>query len=499
MEALTIMHDRAQRNDSMTAQQKHIDPGSGNPMRISLVLALGFAACTFDAGGIPGTDGGAGPSDARPPDAGTPDAQLVPCEPSVEYPVCLEDDTTLVDCVDGNEQATQCDHLSCIDDANPAPRCGTLTPSNNVSVDLLDNVNNTPITVDAEDYVIDSDTGQIVRCDNVELRPRGTGPIGGINFQTQTNGPASLGVFALHDINIVGNLYVIGRNSLVIVARQQIRIEGTVIASGGRRAASVDAACNGGVLVGTPGPGGFAGGAENMDGSGLDSGQGINEPGGTGLTAELGGGGGGHGAAGGQGGGMGAGAGGIANGATTLDPLTGGSGGAGGGKQDGTGGTGGGGGGAVQLTALDTILFVGNGGIIAAGGGGGPGSGDDAGGGGGAGGSILLEAPRIELGTGRLSANGGGGGGGRQNTTAGSDGDFGNQQATGGAGTHVGGPGGAADKPTGDNGGVTPNFTDGTGGGGGGVGRIYLRSRAPVTVAGAEISPNADQGVDLIQ
>lgn len=150
-----------------------------------------------------------------------------------------------------------------------------------------------------------------------------------------------------------------------------------------------------------------------------------------------------------------------------------------------TEGSGGAGGGAIQITSLVSVR-VQVGGVVEACGGGGRGgclngSNDTmSGGGGGSGGTIFLEAPSILV-LGTLSANGGSGGGGAQasSLTAGQDGNDGTltyTPAAGGIGATFdrhGGLGGARDAgPTQPIGG-----TNNSRGGGGAVGRIWLRTR----------------------
>jgi alpha-tubulin suppressor-like RCC1 family protein len=183
--------------------------------------------------------------------------------------------------------------------------------------------------------------------------------------------------------------------------------------------------------------------------------------------------------------------------------LIGGSPGGGGGAQGGHG-AGGGGGGALQVSSATSIRVLGT---ISAGGGGGPGggTGDTGGGGGGAGGEIILEAPGITV-SGILAANGGGGGGGggaggggAPPGTAGATGDASLTPAQGGAaGVPQGTLGGAG--ATGNGAAVAGqggNSKDG--GGGGGVGRIWLRYRAgtPPALGGSLITPSTGQDPTL--
>ena len=158
-------------------------------------------------------------------------------------------------------------------------------------------------------------------------------------------------------------------------------------------------------------------------------------------------------------------------------------------------GSGGGGGGAFQISSALRIR-IGASGAIASGGGGGRGgcvngSASMSGGGGGSGGMIFLEAPVIEI-AGTLAANGGGGGGGAALDlgVAGMDGRNGTTTlapARGGGGAYPqqeGGVGGTrlnvAEQPD-------ASFSN-AGGGGGAVGRIWLRtSGAPATIEGTAV------------
>ena len=175
-----------------------------------------------------------------------------------------------------------------------------------------------------------------------------------------------------------------------------------------------------------------------------------------------------------------------------------------------TGGVGGGGGGAIQISSAVSIL-VHSGTITAGGGGGSPscahqnpaptfGSSSAAPGGGGSGGLIFLEAPTITIGdtgTAILGANGGGGGGtsGTDTTSPANPGTDAFKQgiaAPGGSGSQGNGGAGAmsadgmtltnATPPTG----TDPYF----GAGGGGVGRIWLRTRTtPANTNTTSFSP----------
>jgi hypothetical protein len=215
--------------------------------------------------------------------------------------------------------------------------------------------------------------------------------------------------------------------------------------------------------------------------------------------AAGGGGGGGNGTPGAAGGagsaGQAAGAGGAASAAGAVQ------GGRAGGKGGFTGvtcGLGGRGGGHLQLSARKELAIEG---LIEAGGAGGAaGCQKGGGGGGGAGGTIVLDglAGTTVAGSARLSARGGGGGGGGRCVSGGScntpasDGESG---VAAGANPGVGGAGGGGSTSAGGTGGTgstAPQAASGdtrAGGGGGAVGRIYIRSSSVNQIAAASLNP----------
>lgn len=403
------------------------------------------------------------------PDDGAPDDGTVDTFFSIDAdPSCQCVDAGTIAC--GGGAPTTC-ALGCVAEAAGA-RCGVIIPSNGVPVDLQ-GVAGT-ITIDAV-TTFDTETGQI---SGGLTRAAGEGVAGGIRFERRTSMSAPLGVFTLHELNVSsgGVVQFAGARAAVFVVGTTATIGGTIDGSGG--CYGTDRAC--------PGPGGGTGGAYGGAATGCG-------PGGAGQSdpvqatgADAGGGGGGGGAIGGAGGDAGmfaAGAGGPACLATTLEPLLGGSGGGGGGPGASMPPPGGGGGGALQLTALERILITGDITMGGAGGSAGLGAGTNAGAGsgGGAGGAILLEAPDVELAqNGTLAANGGGGGGGGANNNSGQPGQNGRTSAStasGGSGTLAnqrGAAGGANTTAAGsanDVGGL-----NNAGGGGGAVGRIYVRA-----------------------
>lgn len=170
-------------------------------------------------------------------------------------------------------------------------------------------------------------------------------------------------------------------------------------------------------------------------------------------------------------------------------------------------GSGGGGGGAIQISALVSIN-VAESTFIHAGGGGGRGgceSTGKAGGGGGSGGTIFLESPTITI-AGTLASNGGaGGGGGSGDAIGGFDAQSGENAgiilpaidaARGGSNPAQGSGGDGAIEGTAATKGQTASFENNQGGGGGGMGRIWLRTfgvkgatATPPITSGARISP----------
>ncbi|HEX5059525.1 MAG TPA: hypothetical protein VFV99_09205, partial [Kofleriaceae bacterium] len=295
-----------------------------------------------------------------------------------------------------------------------------------------------------------------------------TGVDKGIDFQYR--GPIS--VWRFKSLTISGNVTLVGKRPIALVADGPITINGVIDARGG-------------CLAFNAGPGGFGGGS-NQSEPGLPTvGGGSGSPDNT-----SGGGGGGHGGSGATGNGV---AGGSAFGDDLISTLVGGGGG-GAGKCGNNNCDGGGGGGALQIVS-NTRIVVQTGGVNAGGCGGKQGTGNgDTGGGGGAGGAILFEAPTVTIAA-ALAANGGGGGGGGGNgsTTAGGNGSLDRTPAAAGTGNsngEGGGSGAAANIAPGP-GGNTGN----PGGGGGGIGRIRINTKdnAGATLTGATLSPGMSE------
>ncbi|MDP3498991.1 MAG: hypothetical protein Q8S33_01610 [Myxococcales bacterium] len=293
----------------------------------------------------------------------------------------------------------------------------------------------------------------------------------GVRFDAVDAG-VELAVLRVSTLTLVGRVRVRGARPLVVLAREDIVIDGVL-----------DGAARGT----EPGPG------ADLEGQG---------PGGAAETSgslAAGAGGAGHASSGGAGGAVPAllaGAGGSAYGSPEsliLEP----------GSRGGRGGRsacvvrGGGGGGALQLFA-GRRLVVNEGGAITVGGGGGEDvcepcrrvSFEGGGAGGGSGGTLLLQSPVMEL-RGVLAANGGGGSGTcDRRSSAGADGLESDRPAPGGAGRGPpccgeGAPGGAGTTPpgVGGEGGAM------AGGGGGAVGRVRIVTRAGSVVLGT-ISPS---------
>ena len=194
---------------------------------------------------------------------------------------------------------------------------------------------------------------------------------------------------------VSADLTVSGGQPFRLTSTRRIRVEATIDARGGEGGSVFVSARRTPGAGGTPGPGGYAGGASGAVGLGPGAG-------GAGQDNSLGGSGGGGGGAGhssdgnpggnGDDGSLGGDAGRTY--ASIPGTLLGGSGGGGGGSQEAVfpGGAGGGGGGAVSLTAASTLTVSGTGRIDCSGGRGGQTANTGGAGGGGAGGSIVLTA-----------------------------------------------------------------------------------------------------------
>lgn len=354
--------------------------------------------------------------------------------------------------------------------------CSELSPSGGWETqstgDTTDFSGLSDITIPAG-AIVNTDDGSITGANATgTFRAAGTGVVSGIDFQTRAIGNTGRMAAVFRGTRLtMGNVQLVGANAVVFVADEGIEIAGIVTGV---------PAC-GFSDVRTPGPGGFMGGLNDVDGL-------PTPPGGGGVHGDnddIGGGGGGYGGFGGAGGNNLL-SGGATRGDAEISLLLGGSGG-GGGDDHANSGRGGGGGAAIHLVANGPITIM-SGGINAGGCGGRAGTGgNDGGGGGGSGGAILIEGTTVAIG-GTLAVNGGGGGGGNTGAnTTGQAGQLSRTPALGGAagGGSRGGAGAAgalflAESGTNDSG----------GGGGGGLGRIRINSRTgSVDRANATLSP----------
>ncbi|HEX4450073.1 MAG TPA: hypothetical protein VH143_04330 [Kofleriaceae bacterium] len=394
-------------------------------------------------------------------------------------------------CSDGS--TTPCD-ISCADAGSAGPaHCTTLTPSNNVSTDLL---TGTAALAISNFTVFNTDTGAVT---GGLVRAAGSGVIAGVAYGQAMSGGHSLGVFAFEALTVASGatIHFNGVRAAVFLVGGQAIVAGTVDLSGGCYGKQISCAGPGGGAgaIDTATPGGCGPGAPGIsdDSTGADTGGGGGAFGGTGGTG---------GTETASGVGFDGGGGGAACAPFDLVPLIGGGGGGGGGPGSGTPTSGGGGGGGLQISALGSITISGT--INAGGGGGdtGPTNVDNGGapGGGGAGGAILLESPSVTLASGGvLAANGGGGGGATDHLIAGGTGQPGQAStapATGGAaangGTGNGGNGGSRQAAPG-NGGDSTDVNSGAGGGS--VGRIFIRSVGGATLSGAVSPPAVNSNV----
>ncbi|HUU03126.1 MAG TPA: hypothetical protein VM425_16960 [Myxococcota bacterium] len=383
----------------------------------------------------------------------------------------------------GNEISRVPCALGCNATADP-DRCFQIDPSNLDPILLCAN----PVDLTISGPVdIDTYAGTITGVNPADIV---------FNIVSQGGGAPDIGVFSFNSIDIQANVTVTGSNALALLVCEDAWIAVLIDASSVGEAA---------------GPGGWDGGNGTSDGSGYQSGEGLEGHSENNPFNETGGGGGGFGFVGGNGGDADdeqGGAGGQEYGTDELVLLVGGSGGGSGGflsNLSDEGGGGGGGGGAVQISAGGDLVVTAAGGIHAGGAGGGAGPPEwSAGGGGGAGGAILLEGVTVTV-EGTLAANGGGGGG--ANTTyddpcsgggpeAGQDGPYGDSQAAGGRGCDTddrdggpGGTGGYGDEATGA--GVQPADFHNSGGGGGAAGRLRINSASGAATISGVISPNA--------
>jgi hypothetical protein len=407
-------------------------------------FAIALAGCHFTPGVLMSGEDDGGMIDDAPHDVAIDTPATVSC--GVAGTTC--DNDVLHECDGMTDRLTPC-AWGCV--AAATAHCAVLTPG----VSPLASTDFDPnglLPVDLSG-TLNTSTGQIAGATN---RAAGAGINAGIAYEVRSG----VAIFRAARIHISSTLSLTGTVPVALVASGTIRVDATIDARGGCR--------TNGLFSQTAGPGGHNGG-------GPDTAAGGSGNGGAGTGNDQGGGGGGHGGDGGDA--VTGGAGGSPFGAGPPIVFEGGGGG-GGGHNDGSGG---GGGGAVLLLS-NTSIDV-SGGINAGGCGGDPGSGSNgAGGGGGAGGAIVLEAPSIVIG-GVLAVNGGGGGGNTADSpSSGAAGGLDRNQAAGGA--VYAGAGGARNIRDGEN----APLVDG--GGGGAVGRIWIRTRTGLVTVTGMMSPS---------
>lgn len=373
--------------------------------------------------------------------------------------------------------------------ADRLPIAGTAFPSLVLSGD----------TAGPHVYVFDTDYGSIVKVspDSQVVREPGESMTGDVGFSTLPSVDSlgvSLGVFQVGSLIIEESavLFARGSRALVILARSDVQVDGTLSVSHNRGydpSGGAPAGSNSG------GESSVSVGGTGANGRGTYGGSGgrferapARYPGGHGGSfASLGGGGGYNELASPTG----------AHNDPDLVPLLGGSGGGAGAPASTSAlmtASGGSGGGAVQITAGTSIIMGSTGLIEAEGQGGSAAQGSDGGGGGGgSGGTILLEAPRLRI-EGALRAAGGGGGAGRGCGDPSCEGQGGASQSEGGTAAAggesppasragAGGSGGDASGSPGATGQAEMGQVAG-GGGGGGVGRIRLNAEEAPIISG---------------
>lgn len=293
---------------------------------------------------------------------------------------------------------------------------------------------------------------------------------GSLDTQSCSTGTAmmvngtSVCVIAARTITVSGRLVISGVRPLALLATGDLRITGTIDASG------VAIGSNGSVPSGCSTT--AADGASNVNGAGGGAGGSFGSTGGNGGSAGGGGGAGGHAAA-------------PVIPATLQPGCPGGHGGAGSASTS----TPGRGGGALYLLGGITLMIA-SGAIVDASGTGGAGGRPSKGGGagGGSGGMILLWSPALTN-AGSVFANGGGGGAGADNLIAGNSGGSPSQALVAAAGgTSAGSTAG-----NGGNGSVLngngQNGSSGSSGGGGGGGAGVIRILSSQTSIGGSVSP----------
>ncbi len=446
-----------------------IDRGPRRPAQAWVILAL--AGCGFSPSGA--TTGATDAVVDAPCAAGCSAAgdEAITCDP------------------DGHPVRLACPY-GCIDQPGTPVCARTLIPAN-VDPDTLTTfqldqaVGGIPSEAGFR-IAIDTDKGAIYKYSAggvlvANIRSEVQGILNNIGFERVSPSLSVLGVLELR-IVAGSTLDIYGTRGLVIMSRLDAIIDGTVRVDAGACDSAVRrSSCNGA-------GGGRGGGELGINATGC-------APGGPGTNGMLdtGGAGGGMATSGGNGGTSGTAPGGtIAADLSTcapesLVPL-----GGGGGGGHALGGNGGGGGGALQITSYGTLRLSSTA-VVTAVGAGGQGTlfANGGGGGAGAGGALLLEAPTVEVLGAAVSTAGGGGGGGRVTGANGEAGRADGMPALGGVGdgsTSTDGLGGngainsVAALPGASN---LAGMLDGTGGGGGGLGRIRINNLRGDAVDGA--------------
>src|SRR5687768_13461894 len=141
------------------------------------------------------------------------------------------DDKKADDCTDGG----QCGQDGPVADAPetdaPAPdaRGPTPLPSNGLDLGLLSaDVAGAVLVPAGENWVMNTATGEILRCATAVIRPAGEGVAGGIGF-ARVAAPGDgvpLGVFAVDSLTIApgAQLYAVGDGGIVVLSRGAVTL-----------------------------------------------------------------------------------------------------------------------------------------------------------------------------------------------------------------------------------------------------------------------------------
>lgn len=384
----------------------------------ALAAPLALFACTAPAPESADANDNEEPGeDARTTDASSPDAP-VPDAPTSDAPA-----------PDAPPDAPTCNPADCpLGCHDTEPRCNDIDPSNGLAP-YLDTAATGPVLAIPDGSVIDTDDGSITDSNGNAIAASSAilpGPEGG----------AAIRVYAVKSLTL-GSIDIAGGPAVAFVANGDIVVTGTVVVDAGT---VTDDVCRGTLgLCTTTVP-------ESTTFCPASGGSGFGSAGGDGQVTVFGG------------------QGGQIAGNASLTPLR--------------GGCGGGlvkGGGAIQLVSR-TEIAIESGGFLDLNGDGGQENPDpdiSAALGGASGGGALLEAPRVSVANlAGITANGGGGAGscfssaqdGFQSEAPAQGGQCADPEANGGTG-------GARTSPEGGNGQVA---SEGTGAGGGGVGRIRI-------------------------